>query len=273
MNINKAFKISRFINQFQNDILINYKRYLFTFAGFSILLYFVFLFDMRSMNYTFINNHVVPEFSNRHYLTIFMLCLAAIGLFIGMSFPELSNKIRARNYIQLPGSIFEKILVQFIIRFVISTLLLFVIFWIVANLARLTAIQFEYVQKQGIKIYHLNFSVMFSFLGTLKNRVGIFISIFSLGTFIFAARLFFTKSAVLKTIILGAILFFIFFCFLVICSHVFYPEITHGFAISIPDYKLSNNLSNTELYIYSIGVLSWIFFLPLAYYKLKEKQE
>jgi len=273
MNINKTFNISRFINLFQNDILINYKRYLFTFAGFSILLYFVFLFDMRSMNYTFINNHVVPEFSNRHYLTIFMLCLAAIGLFIGMSFPELSNKIRARNYIQLPGSIFEKILVQFIIRFVISTLLLFVIFWIVANLARLTAIQFEYVQKQGIKIYHLNYSVMFSFLGTLKARTTIFIGLFSIGTFIFSARLFFMKSAVLKTIILGAVMFFLCCCFLVICSHIFYPETTQGFKISIPTYNLDDHLTNTEFYLFSLGLLSWIFFLPLSYYKLKEKQE
>jgi len=80
------------------------------------------------------------------------------------------------------------------------------------------------------------------------------------------------KSAVLKTVILGAGLFFLIFCFLVIFSHIFYPEITHGFEIYIPEYKISDRFTNMETYIYSIGALSWIFFLPLAYYKLKEKQ-
>ena len=274
MATNKTFDINRFFNLLQNDILINYKRYLFTFAGFSILLYFVFVYNMRStMNYPIIvNNRVINEFSNKDYLSIFILCLAAIGFFIGTSFPELNNKIRARNYIQLPGSIFEKTLVQFIIRFIISIFTLIVIFWVMANLALLTVIQFGYVKINGNEINHLDYSSMISNFASLKQRVGIFIGIFSFGTFIFAARLFFMKSAVLKTVILGAGLFFLIFCFLVIFSHIFYPEITHGFEISIPEYKISDRFTNMETYIYSIGALSWLFFLPLAYYKLKEKQ-
>ena len=58
----------------------------------------------------------------------------------------------------------------------------------------------------------------------------------------------------------------------VMFSHIFYPNQTHGFDIALKTYRIAKNLNNAQLFVYLIGGLSWLFFLPLAYFKLKEKE-
>lgn len=274
MNTNKTFNFNRFYNLFCNDILINYKRYILWLAGFIIALYAFMVYDMESGHYIMIDERMVHGYSNNNYLSVFMFGFVAIGVFIGTSFSELSDKIRARNYMQLPGSIFEKLLVQFIIRFVISILLFIVIFWVEAHIARLTVMRSEYVHRTGMTIDRFHYASMLSTLGlNTLDRIIVLIGIFSIGTAIFSARLFFKKLALVKIIILGATLIYLFYLCMVIFSHIFSPEITHGFSIQLKTYEICKGFGNIELYASCICIVSWVFLLPLAYFKLKEKQE
>jgi hypothetical protein len=96
-------------------------------------------------------------------------------------------------------------------------------------------------------------------------------SLFSLGTFAFAARLFFKRFAVVKTILLVGALILLFLVGMIILSHLFNPE-TRGFEVKLEDIVLGKDLSSMKLLVYYIVSLSWLFFLPLGYFLLKEKQ-
>jgi len=58
---------------------------------------------------------------------------------------------------------------------------------------------------------------------------------------------------------------------MVLFSHIFYPEII-GFRVYIDTYNITTDLTNSSIWVYSISFLSWVFFLILGYFKLKEKQ-
>ena len=83
--------------------------------------------------------------------------------------------------------------------------------------------------------------------------------------------IFFKRFALVKTIISLVALSAIFWCIMVVFSHLFYPEII-GFTVYFNSYYLTTDITNFLIWICSISFLSWLFFLPLGYFKLKEKQ-
>jgi len=102
--------------------------------------------------------------------------------------------------------------------------------------------------------------------------IAVLLGIFSFGMYLFSAKLFFKKMGLIKSIILLVALFYLYLGILILFSHIFYPE-TVGFNMNLEEYTTTfHNISNREIWLYSIYCFSSFFLLPLGYFKLKEKQ-
>ena len=263
MKPNKYFSPKRFYRLLSTDVLLNYKRYLFLFVGAAIGIYLVLLLNMVN---------AYREFDSNDYRGMFMLLLLALGAFIGNAFPEWNDKIKTGNYLLLPASTFEKLLSQFLIYIVFGTLSFFLLFWVDAHLAQWTALGMESVQEKGVIIKDFQFSMLYLGMDDAPNaRWGVTIGIATIGLFLFTARLFFKRFALVKSIIAGVAIFFLGMCCFVLFSHIFYPETT-GFNVELPSYKVMENWYNLEIFASALAYSLWAFLLPLAYCKLKEKQ-
>ena len=267
MESTRFFSLSRFILLMHNDILLNYKKYLLTIAGAFILGYIFLLLQMPMRD-------ISPDFNAQQYVSIFTLCLFGLGAFIGMSFPAFNSKTDTITYLLMPASAFEKFMSQFLIRIVAGTVLFFLIFWIDAHLARTTALfvlrKFEHTPQ----IASFEFAIIFRSIYMNNNILMMFGTIFmfvSTGVYIFSVRIFFNKMPVVKIVISIVSLVFITAMFMILLSHIFYPE-TMGMQLSIPEHKFVTNHSNVEIWLCSLFYCSWLFFLPLGYFKFKEKQ-
>lgn len=261
MASNKYYSSVRFFNMLKNDIYLNYKSYIYYLAGMAAGIFIWLVVGMT--------NDIV-EYDIYRYSEIIGFCLLAGGVFIGMSFPDLNTSKGAGMYLLLPASTFEKYLVQFVIRFIFFIPVSMLVFWISAHLAELTAIFINYMDKKSVDI--TSFSYV-DFFGKSQQVNSLFeiMAIFTLGTYVFAARLFFKRFAIVKSVIMAIAGFFLFICILVLISHIFDPS-TQGFDVNLEDIKLSKNLSTMRIFSYYIVCLSWMFFLPLGYFLLKEKQ-
>lgn len=263
METNQFFSLKRFYLLLRNDLLINYKTYLFTIIGAFIVGFVIFYINMP----TYFRSSI---FDKNDYMEIVAICLLGLGVFIGLSFPEMSNKIKTTNFLLLPASTFEKFLVQFSIRIIGGILLFLLIIWLDAHLAR-WAILNIYKGLDPSMIRLLNYSETFK---TDNNIIWVLIfSILSMGTYLFSIRLFFKKNALVKTVISFGLIIYIMVCLMVIFSHIFYPETT-GFNIELKEYQLEfdPSFSNIKIWAFSSLILSGLFLLPLGYFKFKEKQ-
>jgi len=263
MNINKYFNPKRFANLFRNDLLINQKTYLFTLAGLGIAIYALSYFFMR------VNNGF--QRSNE-YIPLLVFYLMGIGVVIGTSFPALSNQIKTSNYLLTPGSTFEKYLVQFVIRIVIFIPLALIIFWIGTHLAKASQIPNLERGFDPSKITDYHFKDLFQHIHGFRDQLIVVLSIFSTASVLFAGSVYFNRFALVKTLIVSGIVIGAVVCSFVLFSHIFYPSETHGFDVRLKTYKITETLYNVQLAAYLLGGLSWIFFLALAYFKLKEKE-
>lgn len=257
------FNIKRFSNLFRNDILLNHKKYLVTILGGILIFYLMMVYFMW-------HNH--SNFTEDRYAGFLVLCALGVFAFIGSAFSDFNNRKGTCSYMLLPASIFEKYLEQILVRFILFIPLAALFFWADTYLARWTVLQFHSVQESGIIIDRFNYLHLIP-NNEVRETVIILLGCFSLGTFLFSARLYFTRLALAKTIILAGVLLFLLGFFMVILSHIFYPAETSGFEVSIPNFNVFRDICNTTLYFYYLVSLSWVFFLPLGYFKLKEKQE
>jgi len=265
MKSNTFFSFNRFYLLLRNDILINYKKYIFTVLGAFIVGYIVLFMQMPKVA------NVYPNFTADNYSLIFYMGLMGLGAAVGMAFPELENKIKTSNYLMLPASAFERMSVQFLIRVIGAGILYMVVFWLVAHLARFSALSvFQgHADAQTIESFH--FSSLLIGSKDLLSKLGIIFAIFSIGMYLFSIRIFFKRFALVKTIISLVAVYALFACIMVLFSHIFYPE-TIGFRVHIETYDLAPDLTNSNLWVNSISFFSWMFFLTLGYFKLKEKQ-
>lgn len=263
MKQNKYFSPQRFVRLFKNDLLINQKAYLFAFAGLSLAVYGFTYFIMRADN----------SFDKiQDYTPLIMMYMMAIGIVIGTAFPALNNQIKTSNYLLSPGSTFEKFMVQFVIRIIIFIPLALIIFWIGTHLAKVSQIPDPEHGFDPSRIPYFHFSDLFNAIPTLRDRIVILVSIFSVASVLFAGSVYFNRFALVKTLIISGICIFAVVVSFVILSHLFYPAETHGFRIQLKTYKVTETLYNVQLAAYLLGCLSWIFFLVLGYFKLKEKE-
>lgn len=263
MKQNKYFSLGRLARLLRNDWLINQKTYLFTVIGMSIAVYAIAFMSMQnSVNYN-INN----------YTPLLLFFLMGVGAFIGNAFPVLKDSIKTTNYLLAPGSTFEKFMVQFLIRMVIFIPLSLIIFWIAMHLAKASLFsnpERSFVPMEDIPDFH--FPDLFSQVKSFRDQFIIVTSIFSFATVLFAGSVYFNRFSLVKTLIISWLMIGIVALSFVFFSHIFYPAQTIGLHAQLPDYKISGDMSNVKLADYLLGGLSWIFFLPLAYFKLKEKE-
>jgi len=264
---NKIFNCTRFYNLIRSDLVMNYKRYGLVLAGAAIGLYLILVWGMYMEHHSNIYDY-------RSYF--FFWSFAALILFGGYSFSEFSNKIRTGNYLLLPASNLEKFLYQFLVKGITITTVFLLIFWIDAQLARHTVLNIVDKTHGSWSIDVFQYSEL---LSETINLTGIYFwdkllivtAILSLMCFVFSARLFFGRLAIVKIAIAFIVTIFLYTCVFVLLSHIFYTE-TSGFDIRVKGYKICENLYNTQLCAYCIAYGSWIFFLIIGYFKLKEKQ-
>lgn len=265
MKQNKYFNTGRFARLFRNDLLINQKTYLFTLVGLLIAVYALSYIGMRKSDPSYIQNAL--------YLPNFMFYLLGIGGLIGTAFPALKNQIKTSNYLLSPGSTFEKFMVQFMIRIVLFVPIAFGLFWIGTHLAKASLIPDPKSGFDPSRIPYFHFrDLYFNVHSTIIDKLAIVLSIFSAASVLFAGSVYFTRFALVKTLILSGIIIGMVVLAFVLFSHIFYPAETHGLHVELKTYKITENLYNVQLAAYLLGGLSWIFFLVFGYFKLKEKE-
>src|SRR5512133_1898780 len=96
MSKNKYFNPGRFARLFRNDLIINYKTYLFAIAGLGLAIYALISFFMLKDRQSF---STINDYTSS--LAIYIL---VIWLVTGTSFPAFQNQIKASNYLLSPGS-------------------------------------------------------------------------------------------------------------------------------------------------------------------------
>lgn len=266
MESNCFFSFRRFYLLLRNDMLLNYKKYLFTILGALIVGYIILYVQMPTREYQ-------GDYEAFRYPVVFSICLIGLGAFIGMSFPALSSKTSTINYLLMPSSTFEKFLSQFLIRIVVGTALFFVIFWVDAHLARATALISLNKLENAPHIKLFEFADLFFSIKAEQPLIAGAMVTFcvSVGVFLFSVRMFFKKMAMVKTAIALAVLVFSVVIIVVMFSHIFYPG-TDGMDFRIDTYKLYKEYDNRDIWIFAMFYFSWLFFLPLGYFKLKEKE-
>jgi hypothetical protein len=265
MNKNKYFNTGRFARLLRNDLLINQKTYLFTLAGFGLAVY--------SFTYLVMRGAVNGSFARAEdYLPLIFIYLMALGVVIGNAFPFLTNTVKTSNYLLAPGSTFEKYLVQFTIRIALFIPLALIIFWVGIHLAKASLTPNLSTYFDPSKITDFSFSDLFEQVPKFRDKLMIVLSIFSVTSVLFAGSVYFNRFALVKTLIVAGMTIGAVVLSFVLFSHIFYPAENHGFSVELKPYKITDDLYNTQLAVYLLGGLSWIFFLVLGYFKLKEKE-
>ena len=264
MKQNKYFNPGRFYRLFENDLLIHKKTYLSILIGLLIGVYGITLSGMW--------NRYNPIIIENFYIPNFMFLMLGILIFISSSFPDMKNRVTINSYLLLPASTLEKFLVQFVTRIILLIPIAMILFWVAIYLAKASLIPDPSINFDPSKIQDFNFRDLFKYVPKFRDKVFIVSGIFSVACALFAGATHFNRFALVKTVIVSAILGFAVYFLLVVFSHIFYPIETHGFEVHLDVYKISGDITNINLCLYLVSSISWLFFLPLAYFKLKEKE-
>ena len=278
MSFNNYFNFNRFSNLLKQDLLINKTKYLLTILGLGLVTYLLSYWFLSGNKATLIR---YPQQINTYYLMCFTFYMMAVGVFIGTAFPDLADKIKVSNYLLCPGSVLEKFLVQFLIRMGLFIPIALVMFWIVIRLAKASLLPDTEVFDGNLP-FNPSLIPYFEFRLLVTRRIDelwktseiliMIFGFFSYGAYLFAGSTYFKRFALIKTVVVSGILLVVSTSFSVMLSHIFYPKQTHGYAIQLKDFAVTEYINSTEFFILSLSLLSWIFFLGIAYFKLKEKE-
>lgn len=302
MHTPSVFNLKRFGLLMAYDFKLNALKYILALTAFVILLYCWILFQMHQSPNQFMwhQQRIIPgsEYyytNTQGYVSSFFLALMAYGLFIGMSFTRWGNKIRRISYLQLPASTFEKYLHPFLVRIVGGAALFFLLFMLVAQLAGFTynkqmsafkeSTQYHEmmvlqnngngtsytIQKMEYKPDVFSYGMLDDNQSSVPTPIAPIVFAFvSLGLFLFVVPMFFRKQALIKTILLFFIGVFLVVCTCVLFSHLFYPDQTMGFNVHLDTVQLTKKYNSFDLAMCALVYSSWLFFLFIGYFKLKE---
>jgi len=260
---NKFFDIKRCYNVLRFDLIMNSKKLLY--GSIAIVLYMFFI-DLYTLSFG------VQEFRIGDYAGLNMFMFSTLlFLLVGTSFPMLRNKRSSVVFLMIPASVFEKILVQFLLRIVAFSVLYIPLFWLVFKGAVLFYGLFEWPHE--LRIYSFGLFDMFFISRVPWLILLIFcIAFFAFAAFLFAGSVYFKKYAVFKSVI--ALIGFVgsVSLFSIILSYLFVPSLVHLYGFNVYSRSINQHFSNFGLYVFIILVLSSLFLLPYAYYCLKEKE-
>lgn len=278
MKTNSRFDFTRFGRLMVYDLKLNGTAYLLKLAAFILLLYLWLVYQMRQRPDEFMLFKVDGQFVNQAqgYVYTFLVGLIFLGMFLGTSFSAMGNKVKRTLYLQLPASTMEKYLQSIFIRIVVGTGLFFLVFWMDAQLARLTFEQIPIGNLTGYIVYGQNCKPQvfdYSMIFNKETPWAIIVPVFvAMGTFLFACPLFFRKYQLLKSILVFFIVIFLVICLLVILSHIFYPAEVNGFDVEFKGLSVFGKVTNADLFLVPLAYLSWLYFLVIGYFRLKESK-
>jgi hypothetical protein len=271
MPLNNYFSFKRFSLLLQQDLLINRTKYLLGILGLGVITYLLSYWFLNAAKRSMIQNEY---FVNQTYMLCFMFYIMVVGVVIGTAFPDLTDKIKTANYLLTPASTFEKFLAQFLVRMGLFIPIALGIFWIAIRLAKASLIPGDSGLDPSLIPYF-----EFRLLITAVNRIWdtwlilfMIFGIFSYGSYLFAGATYFRRYALVKAVIFSAIVLGSSILFMILLSHVFYPQVTHGFDIQFAPIQVTENLDSFKIAALGLTHFSWMFFLAIAYFKLKEKE-
>lgn len=274
MPLNNYFKFSRFARLFQQDLLINRTKYLLTLIGLGLIAYLLCCWFLSSNKATLVR---YPEQINTYYMVCFIFYMMTVGVVVGTAFPDFTDKIKTGNYLLSPGSTFEKFLVQFLLRIGLFVPIALGIFWIAIRLAKASLIP---EMLNGSQFFNPAVVPYFEYrlLVTRGNKLWdtwqillMIFGFFSYGTYLFSGATFFKRYALVKTVVISGILFFSCILFSMLLSKIIYSA-PRFFEIQFYAFQVTENFDSTEFSLLSLSLLSWVFFIGMAYFKLKEKE-
>ncbi len=268
--MNTFFNLKRFGLLMRHDLLLNRIKYLMTLLVLALAIYSVLVYMMNIQLYYFSISKGATYSGNpgsgyQQWFTIFMI---GLGVFVGLSFADLGNKVKRTSALLIPASNFEKFLHPFLLRGILGAILYFITFWLAAQLARLTAQSFPNIQATNLYILPFKFSMIFNDMYPPLKAYAV-LAFLSMATFLYSIPLFFKKMALLKTVNTLFVVGFLYLVVMVLLTHLFYPEID-GFKVHCDEYMITKEISNWVILMYYIASISWIFLLLIGYFKLKE---
>jgi hypothetical protein len=279
MSFNNYFNLKRFSNLLKQDLLINKTKYGLTILGLGLITYILGYMFLKSGMVSMIK-HDYAVFQN--YTICFAFFMMYAGVIIGFAFPDLSDKIKRSNYLLTPGSTFEKVALQFLIRIVLFVPIALGVFWIGIRLAKASLMPEKVILDSVEQLMDPELIPYFDYVFLITQTNGkiwdtwqilfVFFGLFSYGIYLFAGATFFKRYALVKTVIASVVLLMTSITFSVGLSHLFYPQKTHGFNTKLNEFEITNYLTSIELFMVSLSLFSWLFFLAIAYFKLKEKE-
>ncbi len=276
MSLNNYFNWKRFSLLLKQDLLINKTQYVLGVVGLGVITY---LLSYWFFNATKQDLMKYDGYINNQYLICFLIFMLGVGLVIGTAFPDLKDKIKTANYLLTPGATLEKYLVQFVVRIGLFIPFALGIFWVAIRLAkaslapefleyanvyfdpaRLSNFEFRLLVTIGVDGFRETWEILFLIFG-----------LFSYLAYLFAGASFFKRFALIKTVVFAGILFCTGILFSMCLSYILNDQVKF-FTIELVEFQISENLHSSVVFLLVLSMLSWIFFLRFAYFKLKEKE-
>ena len=260
----KYFNLTRFSKYFRYNLSIHYKAYFITCI--------VLLIALTLANYLLLcgEHNYNPEF----HTVVFTICFCSSSFLItGTGFPELRDKSKTIYFLTIPASIFEKYLVQFFIRIICFTIIYHILFWVSLKFAHHFYMLTDYNKHYIIYDYSI-----FSSIKETSSQVMYLMVLFiiTLCLFLFAGSVIFRKYSLFKTVFTIIAFPFGIYVILLIYSYIFHPGATDGFYPTLYNRYIYGNgtygYATNLILIITIAIITSLLLIPLAYFKLKEKE-
>jgi hypothetical protein len=274
MKTNSFFNYDRFVLLVKQDLMINRNKYLLTFLAFALGLYAFILFQMNENPYGYSIQHDVIKGSASYsygYMNSYIMVLMACGAFIGLTFSGLGSKSKCISYLLIPASAFEKYVYPLIFRMVFGLLIFTLIFWLDAQLARLTLMNSPQFINREYAIVPFQFSMFFDSVSSLSISIERDLTLVFMGMSLFVMPLFFKKYALIKAIVTIFVVILLWMVLMVGFSNVFDSDF-HKFNLSFNNFQISEHVYLLDLLAFFICFVGSLFLLFIGYFKLKEKQ-
>lgn len=264
MRLQKYFKVNRFYKYLKYDLTLNGRIYLLALAGLVVMLFIVDVFTLNTASLRI-------NFNRGYYGPIFVFLLILTGVIsAGTAFSGLRSSKTSIHYLLVPVSNFEKFVVQFLIRVVGFVLLFLPLYWLTFKLAHSFYSLFGDV-AENVESYNL----LSPFQWQKTNMdIFIFVSIASgLILFAFCGAAYFKRLALFKTMLTYATLALAWFLLMLTFSHLFFAHAANEFfALNYITYRVQKGISNDDIYTVILFAGASLFLLPLAFFKLKERE-
>jgi len=276
MPFNNYFNLNRFARLFKQDLLINKTKYFLAIIGLGLITYLLTYWFLDGTKSSMIKNE---RMAYSIYGVCFAIYMIVVGVVVGTAFPDLSDKIKTSNYLLNPGSTLEKVMLQFLVRIGLFVPIAFAVFWIAIRLAKASLVpealsKTVFFDPSVVPYFEYRFLIANTHqkMSDIWHVIFLIFEFFSYGIYLFAGATYFKRYALVKSVIVSIVVWLIAMSFSVTLSHIFYPQETQGFDTKFIEFAVVEQISSLDLFFLVLSLLSWMFFLAIAYFKLKEKE-